>query len=181
MDAKFMPAGMGEGDGKGEEYNRLRHLKVDDSTRFPCQAWKIAHRRLDIRKSVYNTDMRCVRLSGYVLWDEPESEAYLFGLMEHLIPAMVVANRTLLSETDRIENLRNASWQARLDIYQQGGRGYWSEDGVHDIEWTEEKVDYHTVLRLKKDRRDMTIPQEPDEANDSDSSSLPEESIQNIE
>lgn len=172
MDAKFSdPKNHSKGSKSTEgsdascsgERVHLQHEDLDDSPHFPCQAWRIAHHRKDIRHSVHRKDMRLIRLGGYVLWDEPESDFHLFELMGHLIRGIAVVDRTMASERRHIDARRQATWAARLDIYKQGGRGFWSDDGINVIEWTEENIDDDGIEKLRRDRRDMTIPKETKE------------------
>lgn len=146
-----------------EEGSRhLAHEEVDDVSRFPCQAWKRALRRCDIRKSVNNSKMHTARLSGYVLLNEPESEFHLLGPMGQVFFIMAAKDHPLLSERLRIEEERESWWANRSWCYKQGTRGYISPDAVCEITMDDDFLNEDDMEKLRNDYKDMTIPREPE-------------------
>lgn len=157
-----------------------RALDVDCAWRFPFRMWRIAHQEMPLQETSYHGSLRLVRLTGYLLWDQCEDSvdevrvADEINHMQHL-SVMHYSERAIHGMGQR------TSWKERTEIYQKGGRGYWSQDDVSAIDWTDATVDDDGIERLRKDFKDMSIPQEWTIATDDNSTSQQEESVPNTQ
>lgn len=135
---------------------------VDCVWRFPFRIWRLACQAIPLQDTGYNHTLHLVRLTGYVLWEQCEYNVDGARVGEELVHLQHLNEMHSSERAIHAIDQRN-SWKERTEIYKQGGRGYWSEDGVNEIEWTNIKVGYDGIERLRKSRKDMTIPKEPKE------------------
>ncbi|CEJ81602.1 hypothetical protein VHEMI01722 [[Torrubiella] hemipterigena] len=103
---------------------------VDGYDRFPFQIWKEAHRNSCMHESGYSEAERGLRWYGYVLRDFSNmSEKDISRL------AGLGNSRPNESMTREQEDVIAHSFTERKDIFDRGGRGYWSPGDTSRIVW----------------------------------------------
>lgn len=148
----------------------VQRLYLDSTERYPYRMWHLAMEPFQLRHCHYSNRLPLLRLCGYLLWDGCGDSVNMDTMGEGMTYLQDIAGNHV-SEMYLRAVQKHVSWRARADIYMDGGRGYWSEDGVHRIEWTGERVDSEVVKRLAKTYTDLTIPELPHKASDEDSAS----------
>lgn len=115
--------------------DEMRHA-VDKLDRFPFEIWRRAHINIAVKDTVFHTDMMYLRKCGYVLWDLPvEAVADLSKCVHRLKKAA----RTHGDYVRRAEKVVLNSFQERREIFDKGGRGFWTPGDTSRIVWQEQK------------------------------------------
>ncbi|KIH94843.1 hypothetical protein SPBR_03867 [Sporothrix brasiliensis 5110] len=105
-----------------------------DADRGPFEAWWAANKELPLHSSLMMYHNAGFRERAYVLWDEDRLKRYsLLGLFTGNAPESELELEDTIEEHDVME----ASFDARSEIYQKGGQGYWSKDDENRIVWPE--------------------------------------------
>jgi hypothetical protein len=101
----------------------------EDDDKGPFEAWRVAYK--DLSRSAWvmlgNTGLR---ERAYVLWDQDRLLRYnMLELFEN-----APKDLELLTAEDGYDNMLE-SFEERSNIWQEGGRGYWSADDKSRIVW----------------------------------------------
>jgi hypothetical protein len=105
----------------------------------PFRIWRIAHEDCWQRGEdlIYNPRHDILREWGYVIWDAPKTLLPDEELRKKIAYARELS---LLEEFRRYDYEEKAkmrkSWKERRQIFNRGGRGYWSKDDLSQILWT---------------------------------------------
>ncbi|EFX06624.1 hypothetical protein CMQ_6945 [Grosmannia clavigera kw1407] len=105
-----------------------------DVDRGPFEAWWAANKELPLHSSLMMNHNAGFREQAYVLWDEDRLKRY--SLLE-LFSETAPESELELEDTENEHDVMEKSFDARSEIYQKGGRGYWSNDDEHRISWPE--------------------------------------------
>lgn len=119
------------------EWPRDRH-DVDGLDSAPCRLWLESHKGLRVREICQWPETLYLRKCGYVMWDISTNGAENTDFGEEMRRWIKDGQRQALIETierQRERDQMRRSWEERAAIYNKGGRGYWSPDGLHEILW----------------------------------------------
>lgn len=108
-------------------------LAIDGLDCPPFHIWKKVHENMNIRHSVYEDSTTTMRECGYVMWDFPVTsmEVILERLDQLRVSDYGVRNTSSMEERDMVQY----SLTERADIFDKGGRGYWSPGDLSRVIW----------------------------------------------
>ncbi|KAG8156475.1 hypothetical protein KVR01_013709 [Diaporthe batatas] len=105
----------------------------DDLDSGPFDIWWYVHKHSFVQESVFQGENSLLRHYGYVMWDVPRT--FDRGEVRSRVRA---ARRQAVADHDEVEKGRGQmerSWRERAAVYEDGGRGYWSEADLSRINW----------------------------------------------
>lgn len=101
----------------------------------PADAWRWAHREDSWANWVYQPDRQGLRRWAYVLWDRARLEAV--GIFQGTWEDVSQPRDAILEDQEvaRQRAYMGNSWEAREQIYMQGGTGWWSWGDRSKVIW----------------------------------------------
>ena len=109
-----------------EDFARLHQPFVHESNTGPFQAWRWAHQHETNATFIYADSQRSLREQGYVFWDQSRLEAWPLFQRPWEPPDSSAADNERASHRASL-NLWDRTTR-RSQIYDHGGRGWWSPD-----------------------------------------------------
>ena len=116
-----------------DERRYIRSPSQNDPDPGPAKAWRWAHEHVSRDSFVQYEYHRELRKRGYVMWDLERLERWnLFGAAWESDPKV---------DIDYVQEYQAMikSFDERSEIYERGGRGWWSEGDESKIVWEKEQ------------------------------------------
>ncbi|MCJ1283012.1 hypothetical protein MMC26_002339 [Xylographa opegraphella] len=119
--------------GSEDERRYIHSPFLNDADPGPAKAWRWAHEHVSRGSFVQYESHRELRERGYVMWDLARLEQW--NLFEQ------AWRSGMEPRIDFVEEYRAMvrSFDARSEIYQRGGRGWWSEGDESKIVWKKQE------------------------------------------
>lgn len=105
-----------------------RHTgQPEDTDRGPFEAWRNTNGHLKVESSVMVSDNTWLRERAYVLWDEDRVRSPKDGFGDN------PGDQDTYTEQE-FEDMLD-SFDERAEIWEKGGRGYWSKGDTSRVSW----------------------------------------------
>lgn len=115
-----------------DEQTHISRSFFDDPDTGPLHIWRWAHRGETSENFVNQGNRKSLREWGYVMWDQARLDESDILHSPWIPPSRNLAEDR--KEAKRREDMRR-SWRIRSDIYNRGGRGWWSFEDGSKIIW----------------------------------------------
>ena len=101
-----------------------------DTDSGPYDAWRVTHLQVNRFAFVMFGNSQTCREHAYVFWDSARQQEHeLLTLFDNL------PQGERHEYTNEEHEAMRRSWDERSEVYQKGGRGYWSEGDLSHVVW----------------------------------------------